>query len=281
MHDGDPRRRRGRLVQPPVGQWPVRTGTIAFVPDDDRRRAWTVLVNGVPSSHVDLDDATRLDFEYMRWAGDLLDVLAPQGQGLHVAHVGGAGCTLARYVAATRPDSRQVVFEVDEGVLDAVRKAFGWRSSALLRLRAQEGREAVAALPPASQDVVVRDAFSGAVVPAHLRTRGFLRLVDAALRPDGVYVANLADAPPMSASRVEAATALSVFDHVALLAEPALFKGRRYGNVVVLGSQAALPIAALERRLASGAVRARLLDTDQSRAFAGGCRPADDPEGGT
>ena len=60
-----------------------------------------------------LDDPTRLEFEYVRWTGDLLDVLAPEGEPLHTVHVGGAGCTLARYVAATRPRSRQVVLEND------------------------------------------------------------------------------------------------------------------------------------------------------------------------
>jgi hypothetical protein len=49
----------------------VRTGVAGLVPDGDGRRGWTLMVNGVPSSHVDLDDPLRLDFEYMRWIGDL------------------------------------------------------------------------------------------------------------------------------------------------------------------------------------------------------------------
>ena len=85
-------------------------------------RSWST---AFPSSHVDLDDPTRLDFEYVRWFGDVLDTWAPEGEPLRVVHLGGAGCTLARYVAATRPGSRQVVVDVDAAVLDLARRAFG------------------------------------------------------------------------------------------------------------------------------------------------------------
>jgi spermidine synthase len=261
---------------PTAGEWPVETGTLAFVPDGDGRNGWTVVVNGVPSSHVDLDDPLRLDFEYMRWTGDLLDVLAPPGEALRVTHVGGAGCSLPRYVAATRPASVQVVLEHDPAILDAVRAAFGLRSGRRLRLRAADGREGLAELADASQDVLIRDAFSGAAVPEHLRTRGFVREVLRVIG-DGVYVANLADVPPMANSRTEAATALAEFRHVALAAEPAQFKGRRYGNVLLVASQRPLPLEAFGRRLASGAVRARLLGPGEVRAMAAGRRPQEDP----
>ncbi len=266
---------RGR--EPVAGVHTTSTGTVAFVPDGDGRGGWTVLVNGVPSSHLDPDDPTRLDFEYMRWIGDFLDVVAEPGAGLRVAHLGGAGCTLPRYVAATRPTSRQVVFELDPEVLDAVRAAFGFRSTRSLRLRAGEGREGLATLPDASQDIVVRDAFTGALVPPSLRTRQFLAEVARVLADDGCYVANLADAPGLANARSEAATTLTRFPSVALIAEPAQFKGRRYGNVVLLAGKAPLPIEELRRRLAGGVVRARLLDTGEVRAFAAGRIPEEDP----
>ena len=63
---------------------------------------------------------------------------------------------------------------------------------------------------------------------------------------------------------------------MALIAEPGQLNGRRYGNVVLAGSDAALPEAALVRRLASDAVPARLLGTDEARAFASGYRPLRD-----
>ncbi len=233
---------------------------VVLVPDGDGRGGWTVVVDGVPSSHLDLADPTRLDFEYMRWIGDLLDVLDPGP--LRVAHLGGAGCTLARYVEATRPGSAQVVLEVDAEVIAVVRAATGLRSSRRLRVRQADAREGLAAFADGGLDVVVRDAFADGQVPAHLTTDGFLREVRRVLAPGGVYVANVADRPPMSLARAEAATARSVLGHVALAAEPAQFKGRRYGNVVLAAADVPLPVAGWGRRLASGAVRARLVEGD-------------------
>lgn len=252
-------------------------GRVEFVPDGDGRQGWTMLVDGVPSSHVDLDDPARLDFEYMRWTGDVVDLAFDDGAPVAAVHVGGAGCTLPRYVAATRPGSRQTVLEVDATVLDAARDALGLRSGKLLRLKVSDGRAGLADLPDASQDVVVRDAFDGREVPPHLTTTGFLREVRRVLAPDGVYVANVADSPRMHHARQEASTALGVFAHVVLAAEPGQFHGRRYGNVVLAASARDLPVAALGRRFASGAVRARLLADAQVRAFAAAARPLEDP----
>ncbi|MFN0281316.1 MAG: spermidine synthase [Kineosporiaceae bacterium] len=270
----------GSLAAVPTRPPDAGDGRVAFVPDGDGRRGWTMLVRGVPSSHVDLDDPLRLDFEYMRWVGDVVDVMRPDAEPVRAVHVGGAGCTLPRYVAATRPGSAQVVFEVDGDVLDAAREAFGFRSSRLLRLRVGDGRDGVAALSAASEDLVVRDAFEGARVPEHLTTLEFLRDVRRVLGPAGVYVANLADSPPLRVARSEAATALAVFAHVALVAEPGQFHGHRYGNVVLAASATPLPVVPLGRRLAGGAVRARLLADGEVRGFAAAAKPLTDPPAG-
>jgi spermidine synthase len=256
----------------------VRTGVAGLVPDGDGRRGWTLMVNGVPSSHVDLDDPLRLDFEYMRWIGDLLDVAAAEGEPLNTLHLGGAGCTLARYLAATRPTSRQLVVEIDPDLIELARQTFGLRSTPGLKLRAGDAREVTAGLPDARFDVVIRDAFAHVAVPRHLTTRGFVAQVARVLTPNGVYLANIGDAPGLDHARNEAATALDRFRNVIVIAEPAQLRGgRRFGNVVLAASDAALPVAPLGRRLASGAVRARMLEDDEVLAFAAGRRPIEDP----
>jgi spermidine synthase len=265
-----------RPARPEPGVRRIRTGTAELVPDSDGRRGWTVVVNGVPSSHLDLDDPFRLDFEYMRWMGDLLDALAPDGEPLDTLHLGGAGCTLARYLAAGRPRSRQLVVELDPGLIELVGQAFGLRSTAAVRLRAGEARQVLTGLPADRYDVIIRDAFGDGQVPAHLRTLGFLAQVTRVLRPGGSYLANLGDDAGMGLARSEAATALAVFRHVVLIAEPAQFHGRRYGNVVIAASDRPLPVAVVGRRLASGAIRARMLEDDEVAAFAAGRRPIED-----
>ena len=48
-------------------------GHAELLRDADRRAAWMLLIDGVPQSHVDLDDPGYLDFEYVRRLGHLID----------------------------------------------------------------------------------------------------------------------------------------------------------------------------------------------------------------
>nr|WP_184830108.1 fused MFS/spermidine synthase [Jiangella mangrovi] len=235
------------------------------------------MVNGVPSSYVHLGDPTRLDFEYMQWMGHVLDAAGPPGAApdapLPTVHIGGAGCTLALYVAATRPGSPQTVFEIDAALVTLMRQAFGLRSVRGLRLKAADGLVGLASLPDAHSAVVVRDAFDGARVPPHLVTTEFYAEVARVLTPGGLYAGNVADTAQVRESRVEAATALEVFAHVALIAEPGQLRGRRYGNVVLLASQQPLPSDVLVRKLAGGAVRARYVEPSRVKELVAGVKP--------
>ena len=95
-------------------------GRAELLRDADRRAAWMLLLDGIPQSHVDLDDPGYLEFEYVRRLGHIIDVTAPEGQPLRVLHLGAGALTLVRYVAATRPGSRQVAVEVDVRLGDAI-----------------------------------------------------------------------------------------------------------------------------------------------------------------
>ncbi len=232
-------------------------------------------MNGVPSSYVHADPHV-LGFEYLQWFGVVLDALAPAGTPLRVSHVGAGGCTMARYVAATRPGSVQVAYEVDAELVTLVRQAFDLKRVPGLRIRAQDGRTGLSEASTAVADVVIRDAFAGAVVPAPLTTGEWLTVVRRVLRPGGCYLANIADRADLSLARREAATALRQFPHVALIAEPGQLRGRRYGNVVLLASDAPLPDQALVRALASAATPARLVATERVAELASGARAFDD-----
>lgn len=259
-----------------AGTHEINTGAADLVPDRDDPDGWFVHVNGVPSSYVQLADPTVLAFEYVRWIGDLLDVVSPPAEPLRVAHLGGAGCTLARYVAATRPQSPQVVYEVDAALVEMLRSALPLRRRDGFRLRVGDARAGVAGLADAGQDVVIRDAFLRDEVPANLATVEFAADVRRVLRPGGVYVANVADRSDQSLARAEAATLRAVFDSVALVAEPSQLRGRRYGNVLLLASDGPLPLEALTRRLASGAIRARIVPSERVAELVAGLHPTYD-----
>ncbi len=244
----------------------------------DRPGAWTLLVDGTSQSYVDLEDPTNLAFDYVRRLGYLVDLAGPPGEPRHVLHLGGGALTLARYVAATRPGSRQRVFEIDPALSDLVRSTLPLSRAARgrVRVRAIDARAGLAAVPDGAADLILVDVFAGARTPAHLTSVEFLTDARRALRPGGVLATNVADGPPLAFARAQVATARAVFDHVVMLAEPGVLRGRRFGNIVVAGSDAPLPIAALTRRAAGDPAPARVVADADLAAFAGSARPVTD-----
>src|SRR5690606_7640331 len=104
---------------------------------------------------------------------------------------------------------------------------------------------ALAGTHPGSFDAVVRDVFAGDTTPGHLVGSGFARQAHRALRPGGVLLLNCADRPPLTLARRELAGLASAFGphaaregRLAAIAEPAVLKGRRYGNVVLVAVRA-------------------------------------------
>src|SRR5690606_41724257 len=67
----------------------VDGGLAQLVPDRDRPRAWTLLIDGAPQSHVDLVDPSYLSFEYLRRVCHAVDPPAPPGTPLRVGLLGG------------------------------------------------------------------------------------------------------------------------------------------------------------------------------------------------
>lgn len=260
-------------MTPVPGRWPVETGTAELLRDADVADGWLLTVDGVPQSFVDLADPTHLEFEYVRLLGDVADCAAPAGRPLHVVHLGGGGCTLARYVAATRPGSTQVVVESDAALAALVREQLGTGG---FRLRVGDAREHCRRLAAGRSDLVVADVFESSVQPVHTTTREWLDDVRRLLRPEGRYAVNVADGPPLGFARGQVATLLEAFTHVTLLADPGVLRGRRFANLVLVASDAPLPVEALSRRAARAAGRARVVTGEDLRAFAGGARPVTD-----
>jgi SAM-dependent methyltransferase len=265
---------RRRPASPTAGRYPVDRGTAELLQDADRDTGWELDVDGVPQSYVDTADPTHLEFEYVRLVGDVLDLVDPAAPApLDTLHLGGGACTLARYVAATRPGSRQLVVEADAGLVALVRAQLG---TAGFRLRVGDARAELEALPDDGSDAVVGDVFVGAALPPHTSTVEHVRQVRRVLRPGGTYVVNVADGPPLGFARAQAATLQAVFPDVVLLADPGVLRGRRFGNVVLAGSAVPLPTAALRRRAARAAGTARVVAGEDLAAFAGGAKPVTD-----
>jgi spermidine synthase len=266
----------------------VDSGVAELVPDPDRRRAWTLLVNGTPQSHVDLDDPEYLSFEYMRRLGHLIDLAAPASQPLRVLHLGGGGLTLPRYVAATRPGSWQLAVESDAALVELVRRWLplgprgrragspGGSRAGRVRVRVGDARAVLAGVPAGSFDLVIADVFAGARTPAHLTSAEFTAAVARALTLAGRYAVNVGDGPPLVHVRARAATLRAVFPHTCLIADAAVLRGRRFGNLVLAAGHGDLPVAALARRAAGDPFPGRLLPGDGLDRFIAGAKPITD-----
>jgi spermidine synthase len=245
-----------------------RDGAIELLADDDRPGGWLLLIDRVRQSYVDLDDPAYLDFEYVQGMADILDALPPGP--LAVTHVGGGGCTLARYVAATRPGSSQIVLEPDAALVAIVRARLPFARDARLRIRPVGGRAGLAALAAGSADVVILDAFLGGRVPPELTTAEFFADVARVLRPDGLLLANVADGPPLRFTRRVLASVRDALPAVLVRADPAVLKGRRFGNLVLAAARDWLPVDATARAAAGAMFPQRVLAGAALADFVGG-----------
>jgi spermidine synthase len=249
--------------------------------DADRRAAWMLLIDGVPQSHVDLDDPGYLDFEYVRRIGHVIDEAAPAGQPLRVLHLGAGALTLARYVASTRPGSPQLAVEVDAALVSMIRLRLPLRNPRL-RVRVGDARAELERLRPGSFDVVIADVFAGGRTPAHLTSAEFWaaahRAVGGTARGSrvGVVAANVADGAPLAHTRAQVATVRAVFPHVCLIADAAVLRGRRFGNLVLAASPEPLPVDALTRRAAGDPMPGRVVHGADLARFTAGAKAVTD-----
>lgn len=229
-------------------------------------------IDGTESSYLDLADPSHLVFEYMQQMMLVLRHTLSSSR-VRAVHLGGAGCAMARAVAHDWPHARQIAVEWDALLAQYVREWFELPRSPRLRIRVSDGRTAVAGFPAGSKDLIIRDVFTGRFVPAHMRTAEFTAAVAEALSPDGLYLLNTADRPPLTQARREAATVATAFEHVLVIAEPAVLKGRRYGNVVIAAAHRALPALDLVPALRALPIPASCLAGQKVAEFIGTYAP--------
>nr|BFE66409.1 fused MFS/spermidine synthase [Dactylosporangium thailandense] len=230
-------------------------GAARLVRDPRRKGGWTLLVEEVQQSYVDVRDPTHLYFEYTRRLGSVVDAAFPEGEPIRVLHLGGGAFTMPRYVAATRPGSPQLVIERDRRLAAFVQRILPLPEDASIDLLFGDARATVAGLEPGAWDLIIGDVYDAAQMPESVSDVGFAASVARLLAPGGVYALNVADLAPLNFSRGQAATLRTAFADVCLIVRPELLRGRRFGNVVFAAALEAdrLPV----QRLAAIAGRDR------------------------
>ena len=181
-----------------------------------------------------------------------------------------------------------MVLEPAVEVTDLVRRELPLPDRSGIKVRPVDGRSGIAALRDGFAELVVVDAFADARVPGDLVTGAFFVDVARVLEPSGQVVLNVTDRAPFGWTRRVIAGLRTVFPEVLLTAEPATLRAKRLGNLVIVGSRAAVPVEALRARAASAPSPYRVLDPAAvSDSFGGGtpftdadAEPSPAPSGG-
>lgn len=258
------------------GVYPIDAGTAEISEDPFTPGCWLLTINGAESSQLNPDQPTVLGFEYMRWIAAVIEHRFTTDTPLKVLHLGAAGCTLARWITALYPGAHQTAVEYDAGLAALARDRFGLPRAPALKIRVAEAGEVLAAGYPDTRDVIIRDVFADddagrPTTPAHLTGVEPAQHAARQLGAHGVYLVNYGGGPGMSEALVEQQALAEVFAHVVAIADPAMFKGRRRGNVIFACSQSPLTVtelggeSALTRALLSDPVPAQLRHIDPPR----------------
>jgi hypothetical protein len=232
---------------------------------DPRRPSGRLLLQGeMEASYIDLADPGYLDFDYLRWIRIVLHVAGAR----QVLHIGGAGCALARALAAEDPGGRQDVCESDAEVLEMARAHLGLRRAPGLRVRHAEGRAFLADHPERRWDAVVIDAFDGASVPRRLIT---VEAFAAVVRAAPLALLNVVDNRAARDVRLIAAGMRTGFASVWTL-------GPRAGNTVIAGTAAPLDLTRISSRAAADRSPARMTSPATLEALLRGVAPLRDDD---
>lgn len=251
-----------------------------IIPDGFSDSGYILEIGGAEQSHVDLADPTHIFYEYLRRIGNMIDVLAPAGEPLTVAHLGAGALTLARYLQATRPGSAQIAVDIERElpslvidelplpagtrlnvIIDDARAVIARLTDAVAQLCTQTGEEPTGAEPSTGLDAVILDIFSGWSAPEHLTEETFYRELRGVLSPEGVMIINVGDDPGFSFFTVQACHLLNVCEHVWCLTEANMLDGKHPGNLILVGTSHALTDELRARLTAAGPHPAVVLDT--------------------
>lgn len=240
-------RRMGDALKPDDG--PRLTSerlTARLAPNRGTNGGFSLIIDGTTQSHVNPADPTDLQLVYVQLIAVALDAL--RTGPLDALHLGGGALSMPRYLAATRPGSKQHVVELYQELYEFVVEHLPIPDD-ILTVEFTDAREATEQLATdgAEYDLVIVDVYSGDIAPRHISTTEFFRTADRLLRPDGLLIANTLATHGLAFTREAAATLREVFAEVVAVGSPAVLRGDRVGNVELIASQSPIDLRALTR----------------------------------
>jgi len=158
-----------------------------------------------------------------------------QGGQLDTLFIGGGGYTFPRYVEASYPNSTIDVMEIDPAVTEMARQKLNLGDDTRIQSHNQDARTFLLGWKdPKEFDIIYGDAFNDLSVPYHLTTVEFDRMLEARMKPGGMYMVNVIDRYEGGEFMRAFANALrQVFPHVYMLSQADTF-GTDHANTYIL-----------------------------------------------
>lgn len=252
----------------------------SLVPDEHGQ---TLVIDGIAQSHLGAAGAPPRHASHRWMLAAALEALARTDAGL-VLHLGGGAAALPRALQHELPQLRQRVVELEPALVDLVAEAaplpdgiaFEVGDGRTVLERGRERSQEPVALEPVLHErvaLVAIDVFGAGRVPAPFTSVECFAAARAALLPGGTLVVNSADGPPLHFIRGQLATLRAVFAHVAIVTTGSTLAGARHSNIVLLASDAPLPLAAIRERVRRGPLPAAVLGWERLARFVADTAP--------
>ncbi len=134
-----------------------------LVPNRGTNGGFSLVIDGTTQSHVNPDDPLDIQLEYVRHTTNLIDAWHPSDAPISALHLGGGALSIPRYVAATRPESRQHVVELHRELFEFVVDALPLRD---------ESNSRPSSTTPAPRSIGRRGSAAGTTSPSSTSSRG-------------------------------------------------------------------------------------------------------------
>lgn len=222
-------------------------------PDPWHDNAFVLSIDNAEQSHVNVAEPREVFYEYLRRIANAIDLVKPAREPVTALHLGAGALTLARYIQATRPGSRQHAVELERELLDYVLDQLPLPAGTDLTTHVGDAREELAELPADLKfDVVILDIFSGPEAPAHLACKEFYQEAAAVLAPGGILAVNVGDEPGFTLVTSQTKALQEAMTSVAAYGTTMLFSRRYPGNIILLGTNSPWPDGWTESLVAAG-----------------------------
>lgn len=252
-----------------------------LVPDDTVPGAFAVRFGDTSQSWVDPARPDFLAFEYVQHIAMVLDhtiLDLPPDDRLRIIHIGGAGMSVPRWVAHRRPGTAQIVCEPDVELTAEVRRKLPLPPRSGIKVRDVDGRSGLTAMPDAYADAVILDAFDGSHVPGELVTAQALDDIRRIGRGPELVIANVTDRAPFRWAKRVAAGIAERWRHVIVGAEAPVHKGKRFGNLLLVGSTTRPDLGGIRRESGKLPFGYRWLDGRDVRNWISDAEPFTDAD---